>query len=368
VTLAECSFVDRQSPLIAGEFVTGDIREKLLASEAVHSLKMEAATAAAFQMGDWETKQSVYYTDPITSKIRELDVLVQKHMHRRKRYNIGDPVISFSLVCKCKSLGGYHIVVTEDTSNKDEYSDIVSKYWLGSRSDLLLKRLVALLSEIKTSSIPKLRDYFIARAYPDEMMIWGRSNLTRPPVDIISSSFRETNSSNTREDASSVVWKSIMSLSSAREAIFLQASDLSDIVPDYYEHRVATKELARSIAYFYDEGVCRLTFVHPILVVQARLWRVDGAGLREISSARIEITNVNHEASYVDIVSETAMPQYARACLSHFDSYGRTSLRQLERRVGNFGWEHAQNAAELHRILNGSRQAKKPPNKPSVEK
>jgi hypothetical protein len=73
-----------------GHTVTEDIRQKLGASHAVQSLRMESRISQAFADGGWEVDRSAYYTDLDTEKIREVDVYASRTFEKPiKRKGIG---------------------------------------------------------------------------------------------------------------------------------------------------------------------------------------------------------------------------------------------------------------------------------------
>jgi hypothetical protein len=209
--------------------MTGDIRERLLASDAIQSLEMEARTAAAFRVRGWSSEQGAYYSDPITSKFREIDVLVGKTFHEPSLSRLDDPVVNLRIICECKSLGGDHVVFYEPPLHEEE--DPTLSYFLQTRVPWIwlgydLETVIDVVGDTLLKGMPLsrrslLRQYLVDRAFPDQTTVWGQSHLVPPPIDITATAFRETNSKTTRDETSSVVWKSILGLFSTYEAMRL---------------------------------------------------------------------------------------------------------------------------------------------------
>jgi hypothetical protein len=346
--------------------MTGDIREKLLASDAVQSLRMEAKVATAFRVNGWESEQGAYYSDPTTSKIREIDVLVMKALNKGRQHTFGDPIVNFTIVCECKNLGGYSIVFNEDrrpAPSRLKYKGImVPEYWIGSNIDPLVSKIAEYSPEISSEVLDKLSKYFEIRAFLDELNLWGNVKLLPPRVEVNSRAFRETNGNNIRDESSSVLWRSILTLLSTYKAIRLEEASrhVSDVIADNYRHSIRSIKATEIISFFYDMEVCRRSFVHMVIVVKAGLWCITADGMREIPTARVEVTNINHDSYYVDIVSESVVEEYAQHALRHFDDFARRALRAVARRIASFGWRPAQERRKLRSILVDQRR-KRPP-------
>jgi hypothetical protein len=341
-----------------GETMTGDIRDKLLASEAVQSLQMEARTASAFRIKGWTSEQGAYYTDPSTAKTREIDVVITKTFHDPELSGLHNPVINFRIICECKSLGGYHLVFYQHNQEEDlnlpYFEQTVPRIWLGHD----IEESVDLIGDTFLKGMPSrrfsmLRQYLVNRAFPDELSIWGASQLAPPPTDIFASAFRETNSAIVRDESSSVVWKSMLGLFSTYEAMRLREMKRRNefIVPRYRRNDAGSTEAARSIAVFYDSEGCRVFFAHLVLVLKARLWSIGDGKIREISSCRLNVNNIDFNRHYIDIVNEATIETYAQSTLAHFDDYAKSSREFMSARLRDLGWRCGQESNRLAGIL-----------------
>lgn len=131
--------------------MTGDIRTKLGSSEAAESLRMESFVAGCFRSRNWPAEQGVYFSDPETGKAREIDVISRHVLTRPARHkNFGAPLINLSVICECKSLSGWNVILQKGEAHPavEEFEDRVPDHWSGLEQHV--REIIELISQDRT--------------------------------------------------------------------------------------------------------------------------------------------------------------------------------------------------------------------------
>ncbi len=103
--------------------VSSDLRAKLLESGSVKSLLQERSVAEELRRLRWDVTHGVFYRDGDTGKVRELDAVASRESQFQGSPK--DAAISLKLVIECKSMNGFHVVV----SNSEALSRHLLESW-----------------------------------------------------------------------------------------------------------------------------------------------------------------------------------------------------------------------------------------------
>lgn len=331
--------------------MTGDIGAKLLASDASQSLRMEASVAHAFRKVGWPSNQGMYYTDTKSGKIREVDVHAYKTFSK-KGGQIGEPVANFHIFAECKNLLGQHILFSP--GDVPEYMP-VDRFWIGdpTRGEPLVEILAQRLNLDSPSLQVKLIHYLRDRTHPDDWSLMGHVEIPPPEVDVVARGFRETNLKIAKDEDASAIWRTCQSLMSAVDAARtrsfsvgtepLSATTITGEIP-------GTKEWLSDIATFLDFALARTVFFHSAIFTHAGLWSVSDGAVSEIRSARLIISNIDFDVSYVDIVSAKHVTEYVASATSRFDRELDRHLKKTRKRMRSINWEPGQQYADLVKL------------------
>jgi hypothetical protein len=112
--------------------MTGDIRQKLLGSDAASSLEMEFRIAGLYEKQLWPSKQSAYFVDQNT-KIREIDVLTSRTFLHGTRWR--ELIVNFGIISECKTLTNQHLIFTEERPSPHKLEQHINSrihpMWIG---------------------------------------------------------------------------------------------------------------------------------------------------------------------------------------------------------------------------------------------
>ncbi len=338
--------------------MTGNIQEILAASDAAKSLQMERKISDIFTSRAWDSDRSVYYRDSNTLKHREIDVLSRKMFQNNKdKQSTSNPTINVSIICECKSLFGSNLIFSD--GKIPSYSmPVVDNYWAGFESEI--KDITENITETigKQSRFGEIYQYFLGRSHPDGSAIASPMHMPPPPVEIISTSFRETKggkiSTENGEDGKRIspAWSAIQSILSAVDASKLQSKSVSlDYIHGAEMKIYGSKFFVENVAYFFDSEVFRNSFFHPVIILNAKMWHLDNSSLNSISSARLFINNIDHELRYVDIVHEDFAESYIETCTSHFERQSQLAIAGFWAEIEAADWAAGEEKQKLAKAL-----------------
>ena len=119
---------------------------------------------------------------------------------------------------------------------------------------------------------------------------------------------------------------------------------------------------ARHVAFFLDADLMRNIFLHPVVILNAKLWHLEGGNLEEVNSVRLFIANVDGNMNYIDLVNDVAVDEYVNNLVLHYSKYARRSISRLWRMIDEISWAPGQNEIQLTKILGvpGRRSEKRP--------
>jgi hypothetical protein len=216
-----------------------------------------------------------------------------------------------------------------------------------------LRRISEYFNVTDSNTINAIHSYLISRSHPDDRaLIWGEE-VALPPVSMIAAAMRETNSEKTRDENSSVIWTTTLSLFSAIDAMQHQHIEvgLDWALP---EKDVAHLYGAEQIAAGFDKELLRIRYIHPVIFLKGNLWKLSNGDLSNIDSVRFTLGTVNFERRYVDIVSVDASEKYIASMTTHFEAEIKKSLSRLARRLNKLEWAAAEGRSSLRYALSVS--------------
>lgn len=320
---------------------------------------MESFIANCFRSHKWPAEQGVYFKDPITGKTREIDVISRHVLDRPIRHKgIGAPIINLSIICECKSLSGWNVLLLKgDFDSKHE--NRLMNHWSGYNSHL--RNLVEEISQYpayQNSNGNLLYSYYSRRAFPDEMELSYHMRLLQPSVDLIATAFRATKSGADERETINPLWSAIQSSLSATEAAKIRAVDtMKSYTTDFGPNVNKEIDLIHQNAFFFDTELTRRVFFHPVVFCKSRLFNID-QGMNEVRSARIFVRDLDFEFKYVDFVNFDGAADYIDAMLRHFEKQSRKSIRRTWDRLEELEWQPGQASNQLVRALGQSRHSR----------
>lgn len=333
----------------------GDIEDRLLSSDAVRSLSMEAEVTDVLSCQGWNATQGAYYNDPVTSKAREIDVHAYKVFLSSKGKNqTKNPIVDIDLLVECKNLSGYNLVF----NSMREVERRVPMYWTGFGEEIshLINKIIQVRPDLNAKQISAIREHFVRRGYPDDLAIAGYGRLCAPTIAATASAFRETDTKNIRDENSSVIWKASITLLSATDSIISKRADRSrsEFMMDYEKYILEDPETAFHISHSFDGEVSKESYCHPVLVVQSSMFQIVPNGLRKIEEIRLLFVDVSRSlmfSKYVDIVQRSKVEEYIKRVSAEFDNYINDYRERFSKRTRKLKWKEGKNWENLHQLL-----------------
>jgi hypothetical protein len=320
---------------------------------------MEQAVVSSLRKRNWPAEQAVYFKDPETAKEREIDVLSRHVLDRPRRHQgAGGPIINISVICECKSLAAYNLVLLR--GNPDPILDNrMITHWSGQEQHI--RELVEIIGRnpyYSKTNKKQLYSYYLSRAYSEGRWIAGNLKLSPPPIALTAVAFRETKGGEDRgkeptdQRTASPFWgaiRSVLSATKAAEKRFLKTmrSYTSGRNPHAYE----LAELVNHDAFFFDAEVMRMACIHPVVFCKSKLFSLEGDEVLSVPSARLLIRNLNFTSRYVDIVNFDAADAYIEQMVSHFGKTSSRSIRKTWDLLDDVGWTPGQASNEFAKAV-----------------
>jgi hypothetical protein len=339
--------------------MTRKIEDMLFSSDAARSLLTEKRVADRIRGHRWNADTGIYYKDPETSKLREMDVFgVQNLDQPRKSKGIGAPRVNLYVNCECRSLSGWNILFLPHKP-KDPYDLRGARSWIGWDLRTIVTNIAEQAKIVDYSRIKRIHDYATARAFVGgERAVIAGAVIDPPPVDVTAWSFRETRGGS-RDDEntgdrnqSTPVWNSIRSALDAAHAARLKSKETSlEWIYGLDLKFCGLNNFAHSAAFFLDAELFRSVFFHPFIVLDARLWSADIDGVSEVKSARLYVKDIGHTSSCVDVVNSRFADEYIDAMVKHYRKAAKASVERQWALMEEIGWEPGQARERLLAIL-----------------
>ena len=332
------------------------LEDKLFSSDAAESLRMEHFISKCFHSLKWPAEQGVYFTDRLTKKAREIDVICRHVFQQRVHESaIGAPLINLSVICECKSLSGWNILLQK--GGRDWHEIRMVPMWSGyeDHTKEIVEQIVS--DPFFGACNPNaLYSYYVERAFPDGLALVHELDLIQPPVSLIANSFRPTKGGRHEQnrgdrDASNPVWNAMRSVLDATTAIKERSLAVTkSYTMDYKPYATDRRSLLRNFAFFYDAELARREMVHPIVFCKARLFELTDS-IVEVPSARVFVRSLEFDHDYVDIVNYDHAKSYIGAMVADFEKQATKSLRKTSKRFAELKWQPGQQEAKLAKAL-----------------
>lgn len=299
-----------------------DLKARLLKSAAVKSLASELRIAASLREFGWSTSHGSFFTDPITAKLRETDVLAKRLWQRR--LGSQEQIAHLDLIVEVKSIRDHHLVFAP-SSFSSSYA-VVERGWIGYASERgpSQARLTEALerADVKTSNISVILERFFDLAYPAGMMAVRDLTLNPPPAPFAASAFRETNVGGQKDLNASVFWKAAQTLSTfvdhASTHSMQGSFEFVEFVSDYA--RLRNLDVVEAVLDELAREVQRIRLFHPVIVVDASLWALKNGDLEELSWCRFHRLNKDGLMStWYDVVQSKVLSDYLGLVTEHYD-------------------------------------------------
>jgi hypothetical protein len=303
------------------------LREKLRNSDAVKALAAEHDVANTLGRLRWETVLGMYYTDPVSHKIREMDVSAKSVWSTRENRE-GGALCAVRLLVESKSASGFHVVFGPSAPDRGFYR--LPEAWIGDEA--VVNRLTAALVDVGVplNDVKDFRSNLLFRLGESE---FEQLQVDPPSAPNVATSFKETNTSIEKDLDSSVLWRASSALMSAVRAV--QEDEVSARIEDICT-RVSLDELYGypPIPHVTEDLPPVLRYreaYHPIVVIDAQLWQYDGADLCPVEWCRFDQRGEAHYTrQWVDVVNRGYFSKFARRLTQHYNSaFRRLGAKRL---------------------------------------
>lgn len=297
-----------------------DLEARLRASGAVESLAAEEAIAETLTQLGWGASHGMYYTDPATGKSRELDVVAAQLWHRDE-HGI-DLSCTLRLLVESKSARDFHLVFA--STPQFHSRNTLAEWWIGER-EVRDRTIAALLAaDVNRDEIAKLRERY-------DTLSSDISKLDPVPIPVaaVGTTYKETNIGGEKDLDNSVLWRAILTLSSATEALRRRQMQtrLEDLLRTVTEARVLRDSPLADLRSAIEMLLGHREYYHRIVVIDSPLWMLAGGKLTRVPWCRFEQRNEwDHANDWFDIVARAEFESYAQALTAHFET-----ARQQER-------------------------------------
>lgn len=297
------------------------LRQKLLDCDGVASLRAEQSIAASFaRLAWWTVDHGPLYRDSDTGKLRELDVRATRQWVRP---GVHSPTVNLNVLVELKSMKGFHVVFAP--SSRPPLKARAQVAWAGHSMEKLGDTLRA--GGLPPGAVRRALAVFTQSAFPGGEIVFRDLDQSPPSCGSTVTAFRETTIGATKELDASVLWRSVLTLTSAMSASRAQAERLlvSDI-PGCIDTAQDAEELQLQLLKMFESSVRVLTIMHPVIVTDARLWLSTEDGLEPTHHVRfVPELPKSWPTSWFDVVERSAFDGWAKATTEHY----RTALEHV---------------------------------------
>ena len=172
------------------------LSEILKNSDACKSLRAEQGVAACLARLGWCTRQSPYYLDRKTEKVRELDIAASGYW--RKPRKAGDIVARVDLFIEVKTNSDFHILCAGPTDSPVAFGS--NEHWIGYSKETH-KKVEEQLSrfQLEHEEVLNFLHHVEEMSFPKDTMRTSALRIVPPPIEHCFSAFRETNGKTDKE-------------------------------------------------------------------------------------------------------------------------------------------------------------------------
>lgn len=297
-----------------------EIEDKIYKSESFSSLLFEKKVEQLCLKNKWAVTHSAYYSDPTTNKLREIDVVARQAWKKKQK---GISIDNF-LVIECKSNPNYSVLLTESFSKSPIYVR-GNSFWLGDEQYNRYARLRNILinEQIPINEIETIIKELELLTFPNEISLL-RNYYPKLNKIVEYNSFKETNTQQTRDAETSVVWKASQSLNSCIEGFFKTRWEVieSNIITgiDFSKKTNIVESVMDSVNFFIQH----LVLIHPLLVIDSSLLTIKNNKPVKIKHGRLVKLNMyGHCESWIDIVNSEFVEEYINSLNIFYSSFFR---------------------------------------------
>jgi hypothetical protein len=295
------------------------IVDRLEGSAAVTSLRAEQEVVHLLQELGWIVRHGAFYRDPVTSKLREIDVVARTAWGKEARGRRLS--VALEIICEIKSVRGYHLVFAPYTLARPW--DLAQREWIGYHHERLAATLAS--AGAPPEVVPYILEYFHRACFVrgDERGRPHRLAMHPPEPTFRSSAFRETNVGTEKDLENSVLWRGIYSatsaVASARNRVVEHVLADAGGSIEYARH-AALKTAVAMVQSDIDGAAGHVELFHPVVVVDARLWESSGPYLREIPSCRFYRIGPDYSETWCDVVAAPEAAAYFKKLTAYYQS------------------------------------------------
>jgi hypothetical protein len=260
-----------------------------------------------------------FFRDPITAKLRELDVRASRTWSSGARETSTHTVLE--VLVEVKSLRGYHVIFAP-APNGDQHIS-AQRFWLGDLREQLPRALTE--AGVDPEVVSRLTTRFRELAYPqeDEMLVHDRV-VDPPGASLFATAFRETNIGSEKELDASVLWKAVQGLNSVIDSkrALSESHFLIDLGVVIDVALLDGLDLASTVEREFARRLRSVTLFHPAVVVDARLWVSRGCELEETECVRFVMQNPEKwPPRWFDVVTRASFARWLDQLTTHYGSH-----------------------------------------------
>lgn len=301
---------------------TPTLHDRLRTSVSVQSLKAEQELAALLQKHRWNVSHGWFYADPNTEKIRELDVSARKGWWRKSSR---DQFAGVNILCEVKTARDFHLVFAPDINTHRRALVSAHRSWIGFNKKEFAKALEH-AAAAPDDVLNLLKDFDELSLTKDEMLVASELMVDPSEASFSSSAYRETNIGGDRELEASVLWKGMQAALSAMASMKARFVEyrLDDIVgPVEWAHRLdrSVRDMVRDEL---EEALHRVEHYQAVVVIDAKLWALERARLREIPWCRFFLAGTDHPELWCDVVNRSQAANYFGQITRHYNKQFRS--------------------------------------------
>lgn len=259
----------------------GDIESKLRASKSIETLALEASITAELNELGWNASHGMFYLDILTGKSRELDVIAYQIWERDDGPH--ETSCTLRLLIECKSAIDFHIVFASTPQNMSR--NILAGWWIGDRAVSITTFAALADAGIEPADLADLREYCDTLAHEGDSL---------DPLPLrtsqVGTTFRETNVGAEKDLDSSVLWRAILTLRSATEALRRRQTQTRTerLVRSALDERKATQPILDELQAMLASLMPHREYYHRIVVIESTLWTLSAGNLLRVPWCRFE--------------------------------------------------------------------------------
>jgi len=287
-----------------------DLGTKLRLSRSIESLAAEQTVAAELNELGWCASHGMFYVDPVTAKSRELDVIAYQI------WQTDEPEMACTIrtLIECKSAKDFHLVFASTPQNMSR--NILTSWWIGD--PLVTSEVFSALgsSGIGAMELAELR-------HECDAMVHLSDSLDPLPLRTsrVGTTFRETSIGGEKDLENSVLWRAILTLRSASDALRLRQTETrkEQLVRAALDARIDGRPIRAELQAEFQMLLSHREYYQRVVVIESTLWILSDGALVRVPWCRFEQRDAWDKAyEWVDVVTREAFRDYAQQFTSQF--------------------------------------------------